>query len=242
MNKYLRGLITIFMVSLLLLLSACSAAKESAESKTDGKPSLDSYLSAIGEEKKENTESKKEENKKEETEDESPISSDIRSYEILINGEILSFPMSLEDLEKTSWKYIGETPLSEIEAIPAIKVEALFSNGKSNMIINLINTTSETSTADKSVVAGLHIKFNEENNLSREEVTLPKNVSPDYCDLNSLKSFYGEPTEVFHDGSGNPPKASKLIYKKAGEGLHSTTLFVDNENKNLREILILSHD
>ena len=63
MNKYLRGLITIFMVSLLLILSACSAAKESAESKTDGKPSLDSYLSAIGEEKKENTESKKEENK-----------------------------------------------------------------------------------------------------------------------------------------------------------------------------------
>ena len=232
-----RIYVSIFMFCLLFILGACSSAPAESES---GPPSLDKYLSA-DDKAQSAAESRKEEEAKKE-ENKGPISSDIRSYEILINGELLKFPMTLEDLEKTSWKYIGETPLSEIEAVPAIKVEALFSNGESNMIINLINTTDETSTADKSVVAGLHIKFNEENNLSRAEVTLPNNVSPDYCDLNSLKSFYGEPSEVFHDGSGNPPKASKLIYKKNSAGLHSTTLFVDNEEKNLREIIILSHD
>ena len=239
MNKYLRGLITIFMVSLLLILSACSAAKESAESKTDGKPSLDSYLSAIGEEKKENTESKKEENKKEETEDEGPISSDIRSYEILINDELFAFPMTLSELENTSFKYIGETPLNEITAEPGIKVEAPYSNGTSTVIFNLLNTGEEDITCDKTIVAGLFINFLEEGSLKREEVILPHNLTPDYADLNSLKSVYGEPSEVFHDSQTGNPKASKLIYRKT-PGLHSYTIFVDNEQKLVREIVILS--
>ena len=225
------------MLCLLLILGACSSAPAESEK---GPPSLDKYLSADNK-----AESAAESRKEEEAEKEankSPISSDIRSYEILINNELLKFPMTQEDLSKTSWKYIGDTPLNEIEAEPGIKVEAIYSNGNANLIFNLINTENDVTTADKTVVAGLHIKFNEENNLKREEVILPGNLTPDYCDLNSLKSVYGEPSEVFHDGSGNPPKASKLIYRKDGTGLHSTTLFADNEEKNLREIIILSHD
>ncbi len=231
-----RIYVTIFMLCLLLILGACSSAPAESEK---GPPSLDKYLSA--DDKAESAaESRKEEEAKKEA-NKSPISDDIRSYEILINGELLKFPMTQEELSKTSWKYIGETPLSEIEAQPGIKVEALYSNGKANMIFNLINTEKEAAAASEAVVAGLHIKFNEENNLTREEVILPKNVSPDYCDLNSLKSVYGEPSEVYHDGSGNTPKSSKLIYRKDG-GLHSTTLFANNEEKNLIEIIILSHD
>lgn len=236
MKKTNLNLLLILLLVISILFTACAGETKKAES--EGPKGLDAYVNALGEDLKKPE--KEFEDKKEESVPESPISSDIRSYEIMIKDTIFKFPMSIEELESLGYSYIGETPLNESKAEPGIKFEALYTNGEHEIIFNLLNMGETETTADNTIVAGIFIQFANEKAPKNSEVTLPHNVTADYCDLNSLKTIYGEPTEVFHESQANPPKASKLIYRKDGSGLHSYTIYVDNEKRLVREIVILS--
>lgn len=236
-----KGLLTLLMILIIALLSACASEETKTESKK-GPTALDAYVNALDEDTKSDIERDKEfDNRTHDKKEESPISEDIRSYEIMIKDEVFKFPMTQEELNKTSFKYVGETALNEVTVKPGIKYEALFSNGESEVIFNLMNMGDEDISGDKAVVAGLFIQFDKENALKREDVILPHNIPTAKTDLNSLKTIYGEPDEVYHDSQDANPKASKLIYRlHKGEGLYSYTIFVDNEKHQVREIIILS--
>ena len=236
-----KSFIILLTVLIIALLSACASEGTKTESKK-GPTALDAYVNALDEDTKSDIERDKEfDNRTHDKTEESPISKDIRSYEIMIKDEVFKFPMTQEELSKTSFKYIGETALNEVTVTPGIKYEALYSNGESEVIFNLMNMGEEDISGDKAIVAGLFIQFDKENALNREDVILPHNIPTAETDLNSLKTIYGEPDEVYHDSQDANPKASKLIYRiHNGEDLYSYTIFVDNEKHQVREIIILS--
>ena len=155
------------------------------------------------------------------------LSDDLYSFEVKIDDEVYTFPMSYRDFTALGWEYQGE----ETDELEPSNYSPTAQLKKGNLVIygELVNLGINTVPVTECSIAGFSVdsyKIAEEPGTSIE---LPGGIKYGSATIDDIKEAYGNPTDTY-DGD----LYTKLTYKK--DYYQQADLYVSSETGVLNEI------
>jgi len=119
------------------------------------------------------------------------ISDDLYSYEVLVDGDLMKFPMSYDELTAFGWEFTYED--TEVLEGNSYTSGLTFTKGKDNaMMFRFINFSDSDKSVQDCYVGGARISaFTTED----MHIELPKGIVLEESTYDDVKEAYGEPTK-----------------------------------------------
>lgn len=157
----------------------------------------------------------------------SELSDDLYSFEVKIDDEVYTFPMSYRDFTALGWEYQGE----ETDELEPSNYSPTAQFKKGNLVIygELVNLGINTVPVTECSIAGFSVdsyKIAEEPGTSIE---LPGGIKYGSATIDDIKEAYGNPTDTYEGDL-----YTKLTYKK--DYYQQADLYVSSETGVLNEI------
>lgn len=167
------------------VLSASAATVPEAQSETSAAPEAQSDAPAAAPE----TESKTAASAG------APLSDDLYSFQMKLDGKIYQFPMSYADFIACGWEYQGDETLTF--APDQYSPSEVFKKGDLEIYVSIINLGIDTEPVTECLVGGLSIDEWQFEAAPRTSIELPKGIVYGKSTLEDIKAAYGEPSDTY---------------------------------------------
>ena len=157
----------------------------------------------------------------------SELSDDIYSFQIKINSDIYSFPMSFDDLISMGWEYIDDdsAELSPNNYSPTER----FKLGDLEAYVTMVNLGINTEPISDCTVAGISIDSFQMADVTDVAIELPGGIQYGVSTLDDITAAYGTPSDTYEGDL-----YTKVSYEK--DYYQDIELYVDSETGFLNEI------
>ena len=162
-----------------------------------------------------------------ETESTSELSDDIYSFQIKINSDIYSFPMSFDDLISMGWEYI-DNDSAELAPNNYSPTER-FKLGDLEAYVTMVNLGINTEPISDCTVAGISIDSFQMADVTDVVIELPGSIQYGVSTLDDITAAYGTPSDTYEGDL-----YTKVTYEK--DYYQDVELYVDSETGFLNEI------
>ena len=157
----------------------------------------------------------------------SELSDDIYSFQIKINSDIYSFPMSFDDLISMGWEYIDDDS-AELAPNNYSPTER-FKLGDLEAYVTMINLGINTEPISDCTVAGISIDSFQMADVTDVAIELPGGIQYGVSTLDDITAAYGTPSDTYEGDL-----YTKVSYEK--DYYQDVELYVDSETGFLNEI------
>lgn len=162
-----------------------------------------------------------------ETESTSELSDDIYSFQIKINSDVYSFPMSFDDLISLGWEYIDDDS-AELAPNNYSPTER-FKLGDLEAYVTMVNLGINTEPISDCTVAGISIDSFQMADVTDVAIELPGGIQYGVSTLDDITAAYGTPSDTYEGDL-----YTKVSYEK--DYYQDVELYVDSETGFLNEI------
>ena len=162
-----------------------------------------------------------------ETESTSELSDDIYSFQIKINSDIYSFPMSFDDLISMGWECIDDDS-AELAPNNYSPTER-FKLGDLEAYVTMVNLGINTEPISDCTVAGISIDSFQMADVTDVVIGLPGGIQYGVSTLDDITAAYGTPSDTYEGDL-----YTKVSYEK--DYYQDIELYVDSETGFLNEI------
>ena len=157
----------------------------------------------------------------------SELSDDIYSFQIKINSDIYSFPMSFDDLISMGWEYIDDDS-AELAPNNYSPTER-FKLGDLEAYVTMVNLGINTEPISDCTVAGISIDSFQMADVTDVAIELPGGIQYGVSTLDDITAAYGTPSDTYEGDL-----YTKVSYEK--DYYQDIELYVDSETGFLNEI------
>lgn len=157
----------------------------------------------------------------------SELSDDIYSFQIKINSDIYSFPMSFDDLISMGWEYIDDDS-AELAPNNYSPTER-FKLGDLEAYVTMVNLSINTEPISDCTVAGISIDSFQMADVTDVAIELPGGIQYGVSTLDDITAAYGTPSDTYEGDL-----YTKVSYEK--DYYQDVELYVDSETGFLNEI------
>ncbi len=157
----------------------------------------------------------------------SELSDDIYSFQIKINSDIYSFPMSFDDLISMGWEYIDDDS-AELAPNNYSPTER-FKLGDLEAYVTMVNLGINTEPISDCTVAGISIDSFQMADVTDVAIELPGGIQYGVSTLDDITAAYGTPSDTYEGDL-----YTKVSYEK--DYYQDVELYVDSETGFLNEI------
>lgn len=157
----------------------------------------------------------------------SELSDDIYSFQIKINSDIYSFPMSFDDLISMGWEYIDDDS-AELAPNNYSPTER-FKLGDLEAYVTMVNLGINTEPILDCTVAGISIDSFQMADVTDVAIELPGGIQYGVSTLDDITAAYGTPSDTYEGDL-----YTKVSYEK--DYYQDVELYVDSETGFLNEI------
>ena len=157
----------------------------------------------------------------------SELSDDIYSFQIKINSDIYSFPMSFDDLISIGWEYI-DNDSAELAPNNYSPTER-FKLGDLEAYVTMVNLGINTEPISDCTVAGISIDSFQMADVTDVAIELPGGIQYGVSTLDDITAAYGTPSDTYEGDL-----YTKVSYEK--DYYQDVELYVDAETGFLNEI------
>lgn len=157
------------------------------------------------------------------------LSDDIYSFQIKINSDIYTFPMSFDDLISIGWEYLSDAS-AELEPNNYSSTER-FKLGDLEAYITMANLGINTEPISGCTVAGISIDSFQMNGITDVTIELPGGIRYGVSTLDDITAAYGTPSDTYEGDL-----YTKVSYEK--DYYQDVELSVDSETGVLNGIAI----
>ena len=157
----------------------------------------------------------------------SELSDDIYSFQIKINSDIYSFPMSFDDLISMGWEYIDDDS-AELAPNNYSPTER-FKLGNLEAYVTMVNLGINTEPISDCTVAGISIDSFQMADVTDVAIELPGGIQYGVSTLDDITAAYGTPSDTYEGDL-----YTKVSYEK--DYYQDVELYVDSETGFLNEI------
>ena len=157
----------------------------------------------------------------------SELSDDIYSFQIKINSDIYSFPMSFDDLISMGWEYIDDDS-AELATNNYYHTER-FKLGDLEAYVTMVNLGINTEPISDCTVAGISIDSFQMADVTDVVIELPGGIQYGVSTLDDITAAYGTPSDTYEGDL-----YTKVSYEK--DYYQDVELYVDSETGFLNEI------
>ena len=123
------------------------------------------------------------------------LSDDIYSFQIKINSDIYTFPMSFDDLISIGWEYLSDAS-AELEPNNYSSTER-FKLGDLEAYITMANLGINTEPISGCTVAGISIDSFQMNGITDVTIELPGGIRYGVSTLDDITAAYGTPSDTY---------------------------------------------
>ena len=159
----------------------------------------------------------------------SELSDDIYSFQIKINSDIYSFPMSFDDLISMGWEYIDDDS-AELAPNNYSPTER-FKLGNLEAYVTMVNLGINTEPISDCTVAGISIDSFQMADVTDVAIELPGGIQYGVSTLDDITAAYGTPSDTYEGDL-----YTKVSYEK--DYYQDVELYVDSETGFLNEIAL----
>ena len=156
----------------------------------------------------------------------SELSDDIYSFQIKINSDIYSFPMSFDDLISMGWEYIDDDS-AELAPNNYSPTER-FKLGNLEAYVTMVNLGINTEPISDCTVAGISIDSFQMADVTDVAIELPGGIQYGVSTLDDITAAYGTPSDTYEGDL-----YTKVSYEK--DYYQDVELYVDSETGFLNE-------
>lgn len=157
----------------------------------------------------------------------SELSDAIYSFQIKINSDIYSFPMSFNDLISMGWEYIDDDS-AELAPNNYSPTER-FKLGDLEAYVTMVNLGINTEPISDCTVAGISIDSFQMADVTDVAIELPGGIQYGVSTLDDITAAYGTPSDTYEGDL-----YTKVSYEK--DYYQDVELYVDSETGFLNEI------
>lgn len=131
----------------------------------------------------------------EDAEAESTLSDDIYSFQLELNGELYTFPMSYADFTALGWEYDGDE--TETMAPYGYTAAETFSKDGLEVYATLFNMGVNTVTYAECSVGGINVDQYQYEDAPDTQITMPGGIAYGVSTLEDIQAAYGTPSDTY---------------------------------------------
>lgn len=157
------------------------------------------------------------------------LGTDIYSFQIEINGDVIKVPSTYEELTAMGWEIGNAEELETMVGSNTYTWGTRFNKGTAHIDASMLNLGINEAPVSECLVGGLTVETGDSENSSSNVVRLPGGIELGTADIDAIKAAYGEPSSSYEGDYYTELTYEKDLYEEV-------VLTVDKETNVLSEI------
>lgn len=148
------------------------------------------------------------------------LGDDIYSFQVEFDGDILSVPMTYEELTAMGWEASHPEQLEQMVEANTYVFGIVFEKGDYRLEADMLNLGINEAPVSECLAAGITIDacdFDNDligNQVGSDTLMLPGGIAVGTADIDAIKAAYGEPSDIYENETYSELTYEKDIYEK----------------------------